>query len=118
MIASLAANILVLLHLGFILFVVLGCFLVLRWNKVAYLHIPCAIWGIAIEFTGWICPLTPLEQHLRKLAGEAGYTGGFIAHYITPLVYPEGLTRGMQIWIGIFILVVNLGIYWRVSAKR
>lgn len=118
MIANLAANILVLIHFGFILFVVLGGLLVLKWRKIAYLHIPCVLWGSLIEVGGWLCPLTPLELHLRQLAGEAGYTGGFIDHYVMPLVYPPGLTRGMQIWIGAIIIVVNLCVYARVAAKR
>jgi hypothetical protein len=111
MIANLAANLLVLIHFGFILFVVLGGLLVLKWRKIAYLHIPCVLWGALIEVGGWLCPLTPLELHLRQLAGDAGYTGGFIDHYVMPLVYPPGLTRGMQLWIGTIVVLVNLCVY-------
>lgn len=111
MIANLAANLLVLIHFGFILFVVLGGLLVLKWRKIAYLHIPCVLWGALIEVGGWLCPLTPLEWHLRQLAGDAGYTGGFIDHYVMPLVYPPGLTRGMQLWIGAIVVLVNLCVY-------
>ena len=118
MIANLAANLLVLIHFGFILFVALGGLLVLKWRKIAYLHIPCVLWGALIEVGGWLCPLTPLELHLRQLAGEAGYAGGFIDHYVMPLVYPPGLTRGMQIWIGAIILVLNLCVYAWVVLNR
>ena len=113
MIDSLAANLLVLVHFAFILFVVLGGILVLRWPKLAYGHIPCVLWGILIECCGWICPLTPLEWHLLERAGRAGYSGGFIEHHILPLVYPAELTRGMQIGFGGFVLVVNLLVYGR-----
>lgn len=111
MIESLAANLLVILHLGFIVFVAFGGLLVCKWPKIGYLHIPCVLWGAMIELSGWMCPLTPLETVLRELAGEAGYSGGFIDHYVMPLVYPEGLTRGMQIGLGIIVLSVNLCVY-------
>lgn len=111
MIESLAANLLVILHLGFIVFVAFGGLLVCKWPKIGYLHIPSVLWGAMIELSGWMCPLTPLETVLRELAGEAGYSGGFIDHYVMPLVYPEGLTRGMQIGLGIIVLSVNLCVY-------
>ena len=116
--ASLAAELLLLLHLAFILFVALGAFLALKWPRIAWLHIPCALWGVAIEFGGWICPLTPLEQHFLKLAGEAGYSGGFLEHYIWPLIYPEELTRGMQVGLGLTVLLVNLLVYAIVLARH
>jgi len=118
MIAGLVADIIVLAHLGFILFVALGGILVVKWGKVAFLHLPCALWGMLIAWGGWICPLTPLEMHFRQLAGQAGYTGGFVDHYVMPIVYPEGLTRGMQIAFGVTILTVNLLVYARVLVKR
>jgi hypothetical protein len=118
MIADLAADIIVLVHLGFILFVALGGILVVKWRKVAFLHLPCALWGVLIAFGGWICPLTPLEMHFRQLAGQTGYDGGFIDHYVMPLVYPAGLTRGMQIAFGVTILTVNLLVYALVLVKR
>ena len=90
---------------------VLGGLLVLRWPRAAWLHIPAAIWGVLIEYTGWICPLTPLENSFRARGGEMGYTGGFIEHYIQPLLYPAGLTRGTQIVLGSFVLLLNLGAY-------
>ncbi|BBO76657.1 hypothetical protein DSCW_40740 [Desulfosarcina widdelii] len=114
MIAILAANFVVLVHLAFILFVVLGGFLALRWRKIALVHLPCVLWGVMIEWVGWLCPLTPLEYRLRRLAGEAGYSGGFVDHYIMPLVYPAGLTRNMQIGLGVFVLGMNLLVYGRV----
>ncbi|MCK4621757.1 MAG: DUF2784 domain-containing protein [Desulfuromonadales bacterium] len=118
MIAGIAADLLIIVHFAFIAFVVLGGLLVLKWGKVSILHIPCALWGALIEFRGWICPLTPLECHFREAAGGAGYTGGFINHYVLPLVYPEGLTRGMQISLGIIVLVVNLCVYGLVLVNR
>ncbi|NOQ51434.1 MAG: DUF2784 family protein [Desulfuromonadaceae bacterium] len=118
MIAGIAADLLVVVHFAFIAFVVLGGLLVLKWGKVSILHIPCVLWGVLIEFRGWICPLTPLERLFREAAGGAGYTGGFIDHYVMPLVYPEGLTRGMQISLGIIVLVVNLCVYGLVLVNR
>lgn len=99
------------LHLVFVLFVVLGGLLVLEWPRFAWLHIPAAIWGVLIEFTGWICPLTPLENSLRARGGEAGYSGGFIEHYIQPLLYPAGLTRSTQVVLGSVVLLLNLTAY-------
>lgn len=107
----LAADALVLLHGLFILFVVCGGALVLKWPKLVLLHIPCAIWGAGIEFLGGICPLTPLEQQLRSSAGAAGYTGGFIEHYLLPVIYPAGLTPGIQILLGLVVVLVNLVFY-------
>ncbi|MGD0992500.1 MAG: DUF2784 domain-containing protein [Gemmatimonadales bacterium] len=113
------ADLVLLLHLAFVLFVVLGGLLVLRRPKVAWLHLPCAAWGVLIEFAGWICPLTPWEVSLRMRGGEAGYAGGFIAHYVTALLYPAGLTRGVQVVLGAFALLLNLTIYsWIVARRR
>lgn len=108
-------------HLAFILFVVLGGLLVLRWPRLAWIHVPVVLWGAAIEFFGWICPLTPLEKWLRVMGGGAGYAGGFIAHYLLPLVYPAGLTRGIQLVLGAFVVSVNLAVYlvlWRRGRRR
>jgi hypothetical protein len=105
------ADLILALHLVFVLFVVLGGLLVLRWPRIAWLHIPAAIWGVLIEYTGWICPLTPLENSLRTRGGEAGYNGGFIEHYIQPLLYPAGLTRSTQVVLGSVVLVLNLTAY-------
>lgn len=99
-------------HLFFVLFVAFGGFLVLRWRWVAWLHLPAALWGAYVELSGRICPLTPLEVSLREYGGEAGYEGGFIEHYITAWIYPEGLTREVQIALGVTVFVVNTAIYW------
>ena len=100
-----AADLLVLLHLVFIIFVVAGGLAVFKWHWLAYLHIPAAIWGTLIEYKGWICPLTPLENSLRQLAGVKGYTEGFIEHYILQVVYPPGLTRDVQTTLGTIVVV-------------
>lgn len=103
-----------LLHLAFILFVLFGGFAVLKWPRLAWLHLPAAVWGVMIEFGGWWCPLTKWENHFLREAGREGYSGGFVAHYIMPLIYPPGLTRGHEIAIGVFVLALNLAIYVRV----
>ena len=99
------------------LFVVLGGLLVLRWRWVAYLHIPAALWGAAIELGGWICPLTPLENWLRRQGGSAGYSGDFIEHYLLPVLYPSALTRPIQLMLGFLVIAANLGIYAYVFRK-
>jgi hypothetical protein len=106
-----AADTLVLLHFAFIAFVVTGGFVAWRWRWVVGLHLPAAAWGALIEFTGWICPLTPIENALRLRAGESGYTGGFIAHYVIPVVYPSGLTHEIQIALGVTVVLVNVVAY-------
>jgi hypothetical protein len=111
MLYRLAADAVVLLHLAFIFFVVCGGFLAWRWRKAAWFHIPAAIWGALIEFAGWICPLTPLENKLRELAGGVGYQGGFIEHYLIPIIYPTRLTVGMQLTIGVFVVLLNAFAY-------
>jgi len=98
-------------HFCFVLFVVLGGLLALRWRRVAWVHIPVALYGAAIEFIGFVCPLTPLENSLRHRGGQAGYAGGFIEHYITAAMYPAGLTRGIQVALGIGVLVLNAAVY-------
>jgi hypothetical protein len=118
MAASLAADAVLLLHGVFILFVVAGGLLALRWPLAAAVHLPCAAWGAYIEFSGGICPLTPLEQRLRAAAGEAGYSGGFIEHYLLPLIYPAGLTPTVQIVLGSAVIVINLAVYSLVLRRR
>jgi hypothetical protein len=105
------ADLVVVLHFSFVLFVVFGGLLVLRWPRLAYLHVPAAIWGAWIEFAGWICPLTPLENRLRTATGGAAYQGGFVEHYILPVLYPSALTRNIQLVLGGLVLGLNLGIY-------
>jgi uncharacterized protein DUF2784 len=107
----LLANAVVLVHALFIVFIVFGGFLAWRWRWVAVLHVPAAIWGVLIEYRGWICPLTPLENALRVKAGQAGYSGGFVEHYLLPAMYPSGLTPRMQAVLGTLVLVVNVVAY-------
>lgn len=108
---GLAAEAVLTLHAAFIAFVLGGGLLVLRWRWIAWLHLPAVAWGALIEIGGWMCPLTPLEQRLRLAAGEAGYTGGFIEHYLAPLIYPPGLTRPAQFAMAAVVLAVNVGVY-------
>ena len=105
------ADLVVGVHALFVVFVVAGGLLALRWPQVAALHLPAAVWGALIEFQGWVCPLTPLEQSLRESAGQSGYEGGFIEHYLLPVLYPPGLTREVQLVLGVFVIVVNLLVY-------
>jgi hypothetical protein len=114
----LVADLLVLLHLGFVAFVVLGALLVLRWPRLVWLHVPCAAWGALIEFAGWVCPLTPLEVRFRQMGGAAGYSGDFIEHYVLPVLYPAQLTRSMQWGLGALVLAVNAIVYWRLWRRR
>ncbi|MFN2309332.1 MAG: DUF2784 domain-containing protein [Gammaproteobacteria bacterium] len=111
MLAAFAADLVVTMHFGFILFVILGGLLVSRWRRVAWLHLPAAAWGASIGYFGWTCPLTPLENHLRVVAGQGGYPHGFIQEYLEPLVYPAGLDADGRIWLGVGVLVVNALIY-------
>ena len=117
-IAILMADLIVLLHFAFVLFVVLGGLLALRWPRVAWLHIPAVIWGALVEFTGWICPLTPLENRLRRASGETSYQGDFIAHYILPALYPNGLTRRISSCSAAIALAVNFAIYALVVVRH
>src|SRR5215470_13941125 len=117
MLDRIAADAVLVVHVAFVVFVVLGGALVLRWPKLAWIHLPAVVWAALVEVNGWICPLTPLEVSLRKAAGESGYAGGFIEHYIVALLYPEGLTRAMQIAFGILVVLVNIVIYF-VATRR
>ena len=107
----LLADLVVLVHFAFVLFVILGGFLVARRRRAMPLHLAAAIWAALIEFSGWICPLTPLENQLRQKSGSDGYHSDFVGHYILPILYPEGLTRETQIALGTLVIVTNLGIY-------
>lgn len=117
MVYSYLADLVLLLHACFILFVLLGGLLVLWKPLMAWCHIPAVLWAAGIEFLGWICPLTPLENMLRTRGGDTGYTTGFVEHYIIPLLYPAQLTRKMQIGFGLIVLGVNFVIYWGIWAK-
>ncbi len=110
---GIAADLLVVVHLGFVAFVVLGAFAVPRWPRLAWAHLPAVAWGVGIELTGAICPLTPLEQWLRMEAGTAGYDGDFIAHYLLPVLYPAGLTRQAQVALGALACGINVAAYGR-----
>lgn len=114
----LAADAVALLHLAFVLFVVFGGLLVARWPRLAGLHLPAMAWGVLIEFAGWTCPLTPLENGLRHVVGQAGYAGGFIDHYLWPLLYPAGLTRERQWALGAGVLILNGAVYGLLLARR
>ena len=118
MILGLSADAVVLLHLGFILFVSVGGLFVLRWPRLAWIHLPAVTWGVLIEITGWICPLTPLENRLRAAAGGPAYTDGFIDRYIVPIVYPAGLTREMQFGLAAVVVAVNLAFYGALVISR
>lgn len=109
-----AAGATALLHFAFILFIIFGGLLVLNWPKLMWIHLPAAIWGVLIEFFSWRCPLTTWENQFLREADRAGYSGGFVAHYIMPIIYPAGLTRGLEIAIGLFLLILNAGIYVKV----
>lgn len=113
---GLLADLTVIIHLAFVVFVVFGGLLVRRYPRLAWAHVPAAVWGVVIEFAGWSCPLTPLEKRLRSLAGEQGYEGGFVEHYLLAVLYPEGLTRGTQLVLGLLVLIINVIAYvavWR-----
>lgn len=112
------ATFVVLVHFAFILFVVLGGLLSLRWPKAVWVHVPCAAWGTFVELSGRVCPLTPLENRFRRMAGDAPYAGDFLDEYLVSLIYPTGLTRGMQIALGVSALVLNVAVYAWVLARR
>ena len=113
------ADLVLVVHAAFIVFAVLGGLLVLRWHRLAWLHLPAVAWGAIIELMGWICPLTPLESSLRVAAGGEVYRGGFLEHYLDALVYPTALTRADQIALGLALLVFNVAVYaWILSRER
>jgi hypothetical protein len=117
----LLADLTVLLHLAFVLFVVLGGLLALRWPRVLWWHLPAVVWGALVEFTGWICPLTPLENWFRIRGDQAAYDSDFVMEYVLPVLYPASLTRPMQIVLGALVLCVNVAVYfvlWRRGTRR
>ncbi len=118
MLYRLIADLLVVFHLAFVAFVVLGVFAVVRRPALAWVHVPFALWGALIEFAGWVCPLTPLENHFRRLGGEAGYSGGFVEHYLLPVLYPHDLTRTVQVVLGALVLLLNVAGYGWVWRRR
>ncbi len=114
----LLADTLVLAHVAFVLFVVLGGVLALRWPRVVWAHAPAAMWGVVVEWAGWMCPLTPLEDWLRAGAGGENNAAGFVERHLVPVLYPATLTRDVQVALGALVLVVNVGVYWWVIARQ
>jgi len=111
MVYRILADLVIVIHLAFVLFAVLGGFLVLKWKHCVWIHLPTVAWAALIEFASWVCPLTPLENWLNERGGEIVYRSGFVEHYILPLLYPTVLTRRLQITLGLSVLVLNLVIY-------
>lgn len=108
---GLAADLVVVLHAAFVLFAALGGLLVWKWHRAAWLHVPCFLWAAWVELAGWFCPLTPLENLLREQAGVTSYQSGFVEHYLLPVLYPDGLTRAIQITLGLLVLLGNVALY-------
>jgi hypothetical protein len=118
MVYRILADLVVGVHALFVVFVVAVGLLALRWPWAAAAHLPAAVWGTLIEFRGWICPLTPLEKSLRASAGQAGYEGGFIDHYLLPVLYPSGLTQSVQLVLGSLVIAVNVVVYGLLLRRR
>jgi len=116
---TLAADLLLIIHLGFVCFVVAGGLLVMKWPRLVMLHLPAVAWGALVEFQGWLCPLTPWEQQLRLAAGQAGYHGGFVERYLLPVLYPPGLEHNTQLLLGSMVIAINVVIYgWLILRCR
>jgi hypothetical protein len=105
------ADTVALIHAAFVVFVLAGGILVMRWRRLVWAHVPAVVWGVLIEYVGWRCPLTPLENALRDRAGQAGYGGGFIEHYVLRAIYPAGLTRAIELVLGSVVVIVNVLAY-------
>lgn len=121
MMYPLLADLTMIIHLAFVLFVLFGGLLVLKWRWIARLHLPAATWGVVVECTGWVCPLTPLEHWLRSQEGEASSPADSLVQYLLSALYPSGLTREIQILLGLLVLAVNLAIYgwlWRRTSMK
>jgi len=118
MLCNTLADFVLLAHLAFVAFVVIGGAAVLRWPRLAWVHLPAVIWAVWIEYAGWICPLTPLENALRQAGGEAAYAGGFIDYYVVPVLYPAGLSRAVQVVLGSVVLLLNTLAYWQLARQR
>ena len=113
------ADAVVIVHLGFIVFVMAGGVLAVFFPKIIWIHLPCVVWGIVVELAGYVCPLTPLENLFREMSGKGRYSGDFVMHYIEPLIYPEGLTREIQVVLAALVILVNTGTYgWLAFRKR
>jgi len=111
------AGLVAVVHLSFVVFVMVGALLVLRWRWLTWIHLPTAVWGVLIEFGGWICPLTPLENWLRVRGGAAGYKETFLEHYVFATLYPAGLTRPTEVILGLIVLAVNVAVYARIFSR-
>jgi hypothetical protein len=111
------ANVILLAHLLFIAFVICGGLLVIHWPRLAVVHLPAAVWGAVVEIFGWVCPLTPLENHFRQLTGGSSYSGDFIARYLLPVIYPENLTATMQQVFGGLVIIINL-IFYTIAIQK
>jgi hypothetical protein len=114
----LLADATVVLHLAFVVFVLLGGVLAVRWPRAAWAHVPAAVWGAWIEFAGWVCPLTPLENWLRQQGGGPIYTASFVEHYLVPVLYPSTLSRELQWGLGGVVLLVNAVVYATAIRRR
>ena len=114
----LIADLVLLVHVGFVAFALFGGMLVLRRPRVAWLHLPALAWGVFVQWADRICPLTPLENHFRLLGGQAGYSGGFVEHYVSMLLYPDHLTLQLRYVIGAVLLAVNIAVYARLMFHR
>lgn len=112
------ATAVVVAHAAFVAYAVLGGLLVLRWPRTAWLHVPCALWAALVEFAGWVCPLTPLENWLRVTACQQAYAGGFVERYLLPALYPERLTRPAQVLLGTAVLALNACAYGLLARRR
>ena len=108
----LLTDLVLIVHLAFVVFVLCGGLLMLRWRWIAWLHLPAAVWAAVVEFTGWICPLTPLENWLRAQGGETSYNSDFVAQYLLPVLYPGDLTRDLQLLLATVVVILNAAIYW------
>jgi Protein of Unknown function (DUF2784) len=115
---QLLADLIVLVHVAFVVFAVLGGLLAARWRRLVWIHLLAVIWAAIVEVFGWVCPLTPLENWLRRRGGQGGYPSDFIAHYVLPILYPEGLTREVQITLGAFVLLINLSVYTWIFRRK
>jgi hypothetical protein len=112
------ADTLTMIHMAFVAFILLGGFVVLRWPRAVWLHGPAALWGVFVEWAGWVCPLTPLENWLRLRGQGQGYSGGFVEHYLVPVLYPAALSMRIQVLLGTFVVLVNILVYGYVIRAR